>query len=101
VAEEGQAPYLATGEGKHARYATLSHCWGRSTLAMTTLENLQKHIDSIPLDILPKTFRDAIVVCRQLGIQYLWIDRLCIVQNSSIDWENNMTIWDRFTTTVL
>jgi hypothetical protein len=87
VAEEGQDPYLTSGEGKYARYATLSHCWGSSTAAMTTLENLREHQRAIPLGILPKTFRDAIVVCRKLEIQYLWIDRLCIMQNSISDWE--------------
>ena len=87
VAEEGQAPYLVSAEGTHAHYATLSHCWGQSKAAMTTLENLRERQTAIPFDTLPNTFKDAIVVCRKFGIQYLWIDRLCIVQNSKSDWE--------------
>jgi len=42
----------------------------------------------------PKTLKDAIVICRQLSIQYIWIDALCIVQDDSEDWEReskNMT----------
>ena len=39
------------------------------------------------LDDLPKTFRDAVKVTRGLGIQYLWIDSLCIVQGKDGDWE--------------
>ncbi|PVH85045.1 heterokaryon incompatibility, partial [Cadophora sp. DSE1049] len=35
---------------------------------------------------LPKTFRDTVVVTRRLGIRYLWIDSLCIIQDSSMDW---------------
>lgn len=35
---------------------------------------------------LPKTFQDAIVVVRSLGINYLWIDSLCIVQDDIDDW---------------
>jgi hypothetical protein len=87
VAEDGHEPYLANGGGKHARYATLSHCWGASTSAMTTSKTLREHQNAIPLDGLPKTFRDAVVICRHLGILYLWIDRLCIVQDSKSDWE--------------
>ncbi|KAF7542018.1 hypothetical protein G7054_g23 [Neopestalotiopsis clavispora] len=30
---------------------------------------------------------DAIVVTRQLGFRYLWIDSLCIIQTSKQDWE--------------
>ncbi|KAG9243250.1 hypothetical protein BJ878DRAFT_424067, partial [Calycina marina] len=36
---------------------------------------------------LPKTLRDAVVMTRYLGIRYLWIDSLCIIQNSTSDWQ--------------
>jgi hypothetical protein len=87
VAEEDQSPYLVSAKGTHAHYATLSHCWGQSRAAMTTLENLRERQTAISFDTLPNTFKDAIVVCRKLGIRYLWADRLCIVQNSKSDWE--------------
>lgn len=35
---------------------------------------------------MPKTFRDAIIVARQLDLRYLWIDSLCIIQDSADDW---------------
>jgi hypothetical protein len=35
---------------------------------------------------MPKTFRDAIVITKELGIQYIWIDSLCIIQDSASDW---------------
>jgi hypothetical protein len=41
----------------------------------------------IPWQQLPKTFQDAIRITRELGIQYLWIDALCIIQNDVQDWE--------------
>jgi hypothetical protein len=34
-----------------------------------------------------KTFQDAVVITRALGIQYLWIDSLCILQGDKDDWE--------------
>lgn len=35
---------------------------------------------------MPKTFRDAIAISKELGIQYIWIDSLCIIQDSASDW---------------
>jgi hypothetical protein len=41
----------------------------------------------IPFVELPKTFQDAIVVTRGLGIKYIWIDSLCICRDDKADWE--------------
>jgi hypothetical protein len=41
---------------------------------------------SIPLKGLEPTFQDAILLTRKLGLQYLWIDSLCIIQDSRKDW---------------
>ncbi|KAB8242097.1 heterokaryon incompatibility protein-domain-containing protein [Aspergillus flavus] len=40
----------------------------------------------INLDDLPANFWDAISINRRLGIRYLWIDALCIIQDSQDDW---------------
>lgn len=68
-------------------YACLSHCWGSHQLLRTLIGNLEafKH-DGIPWDQLPKTFQEAITFTRSLGLQYLWIDSLCIVQDDISDW---------------
>lgn len=42
---------------------------------------------SLPVDQLPRILCDAMQVCRALGLRYLWIDALCIIQNSKRDWE--------------
>lgn len=70
-----------------SNYAALSHCWGGAISPLLTTENLESFQESIPYTELPANFRDAIIITRQLGIQYLWIDSLCIIQNSKIDWE--------------
>jgi hypothetical protein len=49
---------------------------------------LKSHTKAIAIDKLPKTFQDAVDITRRLGIDYLWIDSLCIIQNSEDDWEN-------------
>ncbi|KAK3934992.1 heterokaryon incompatibility protein-domain-containing protein [Diplogelasinospora grovesii] len=68
-------------------YATLSHCWGRSRPLQTTTSNIGQHRLSIPLANMPLTFQHAVITARELGIKYLWIDSLCIIQGSSSDWE--------------
>ena len=71
-----------------ARYICLSHCWGSGEgIIRTTTSNLHAHLEGgIPLTTLPATFRDAVEVCRSLKILYLWLDSLCIVQDSDEDW---------------
>lgn len=48
----------------------------------------------IPLDNFPLTFRDAILITRRLGYQYLWIDSLCIIQDSIEDWQREAASMD-------
>lgn len=67
-------------------YVSLSHCWGDKTFLRLLQSNLSRFQEQIPLEKLPKTFKDAIELTKRLGIRYLWIDSLCIVQDSSEDW---------------
>lgn len=56
------------------RYACLSHCWGvNSEVTKTTTNNVNEFMTNIPWDQLTATFREAITICRRLGISYLWI----------------------------
>ncbi|KAK8093522.1 hypothetical protein PG997_000207 [Apiospora hydei] len=73
-----------------ARYVALSHCWGQLTDAekfCTTRSTLNANKTHIPLDRLPKNFRDAVAVAREIGAQYLWIDSICIIQGDEADWK--------------
>ncbi|KAJ0117888.1 hypothetical protein J7T55_014338 [Diaporthe amygdali] len=36
---------------------------------------------------LSKTFKDAVEVVRALGLSYIWIDSLCIIQDNDDDWK--------------
>ena len=87
VRHTDQDPRIVDGHGRAGHYATLSHCWGHSPTFKTEVENLRLHKDHIAFGNLPKTFREAIEVCRELEIPYLWIDSLCIIQDSKGDWE--------------
>ncbi|OAL46357.1 HET-domain-containing protein [Pyrenochaeta sp. DS3sAY3a] len=52
----------------------------------TTLENVDQHLKFIDIADLPATFQDAVLITQKLGHQYLWIDSLCIIQDSPEDW---------------
>ena len=67
-------------------YLSLSHCWGSAVFLKLTLQNIDSLKFGISCSTLPKTFRDAAYITHKLGLKYLWIDSLCIVQNSVEDW---------------
>ncbi|KAE8444137.1 hypothetical protein EG329_000825 [Mollisiaceae sp. DMI_Dod_QoI] len=68
------------------RYVTLSHCWGDVEFYHLTKETLAHFEDGIEIDKLPKTFHHAIDFACRLGVRYIWIDSLCILQDSTKDW---------------
>jgi hypothetical protein len=70
-----------------ANYLALSHIWGKSQFTKLTASNFQDLQESISPSDLSQTFHDAIIVARRLGVRYLWIDSLCIVQDSPEDWQ--------------
>jgi hypothetical protein len=67
-------------------YVTLSHCWGGGTSFTLKSENLEAMKRGLHVSRLPKTFQDAMRIALELGYRYIWIDSLCIVQNSADDW---------------
>lgn len=74
--------------GQDYRYATLSHCWGSSRKFLTTKQNILGMKRGFCLsEEVPKTFQDAMIVAHRLGIPYLWIDTLCIIQDNLSDWD--------------
>ncbi|KAI9162777.1 hypothetical protein HJFPF1_04369 [Paramyrothecium foliicola] len=76
-------------EGEEGTYIALSYCWGSNPEFhfKTTQETLNKHRDGIDYASLPLTQREAILATLYLGIRYLWIDSMCIIQDSPHDWE--------------
>ena len=69
------------------RYIALSYCWGKSGNLTTTIHNLDTMQTGIKWDTIPQTIKDAILVTRKLGVRYLWVDALCIIQGPGGDWE--------------
>ncbi|EMC91824.1 hypothetical protein BAUCODRAFT_52925, partial [Baudoinia panamericana UAMH 10762] len=72
----------------------LSHCWGGMQPIRLTVWNRAEFLERIHFDSLPLTFRNAIAVTRRLCIRYLWIDSLCIIQDSRDDWDHEAALMD-------
>lgn len=116
VEKDGPVKLIET-TGQEGRYLCLSHCWGEpenhpprttegghpvepgmgfegeldSDNVMRTLRTIDKHKEGIPWTDLSKTFQDAVSFVRALGESYMWIDSLCIIQDSPQDWAQEST----------
>jgi hypothetical protein len=90
-ADESEEPRLIETSGESGLWTTLSHRWGGPSSFKLTEENLLALKKIIPVDLLPQNFKDAITVTRKLGLRYVWIDSLCIIQNSATDWAKQCT----------
>ncbi|KAK8850892.1 hypothetical protein PGQ11_013371 [Apiospora arundinis] len=102
--EEGKVRLLCPAEQPglfeaSRRYASLSHCWGswgaeeNPVLLSTNLAD--RKLAGLPWGALPKTFQDAFKIASWLELEWLWIDSLCIVQDSKSDWQNEASAMDR------
>ena len=83
---ESQDPRLCLANENVHFWVALSYCWGGQSefvLNDTTIESLMQ---GVPLCDYPATLRDAVVITRNLGIRHLWVDALCIKQDSEDDW---------------
>ncbi|KAI7786223.1 HET-domain-containing protein [Diaporthe eres] len=79
---------LQSGRSSDFKYAALSYCWGSGeSQAKTTSATLNDRQAGISATEMPPTLRDAIRVTRALGISFLWVDALCILQDDISDWE--------------
>jgi Heterokaryon incompatibility protein (HET) len=75
---------VTSQEGKeHYPYVTLSYKWGsdRRSMMQLTRETLGQMTCSVDTNNLPRIFREAVDATQRLGVRYLWIDALCIVQD--------------------
>jgi len=73
-------------------YAALSHCWGKEKIKPQLWgKNYARMIESISIFGLALNFQHAVAVSRSIGVRYLWIDSLCIIQDSELDWQIEST----------
>ncbi|PVH87791.1 HET-domain-containing protein [Cadophora sp. DSE1049] len=86
--EAGRHARIVMGGGEMSRYGTLSHCWGqRGNHRILTKATLKSWLKPFGITELPQTYQDAIMVTKRLGLRYLWVDSLCILQDVEEDWK--------------
>jgi hypothetical protein len=70
----------------NCRYATLSYCWGSTTMLRHTQANSAdlKAEGSLNKANTPATVSDAMLLVGGLGERYLWVDALCIIQDNPL-----------------
>jgi hypothetical protein len=88
-----QNPVLRETDGSRGTYITLSHRWNEATeKCKTTMSNLEERNSTLELATLSKTFQHAILITQRLGIQFLWIDSICIIQDGDKgrDWKKEV-----------
>lgn len=71
-------------------YTALSYCWGDALILKTTKATLDHHMRQLPIHEVPLTITDAFAVTRRLGLRYIWVDALCIVQDDEEDWNGEV-----------
>jgi len=87
IPEDRKEPLrLRTTVGQRGQYAALSYVWGNGTTFSSTKATLATRMEGFKLRELPKTVRDAVKIARHMGLQYLWVDALCIIQGDLYDW---------------
>ncbi|KAM3084572.1 hypothetical protein ACMFMF_001926 [Clarireedia jacksonii] len=77
-------------ESQKAHYVALSYCGGGPQTFATTTQTLKIMREGFKASSLPQTLQDAVKVTQNLGIDYLWIDSLCIIQDSDEDKFNEL-----------
>lgn len=80
-------------------YVALSYTWGKAAVFATT----KAHIKSLQepngvlkyMDHIPRAVKEAIELVRYLGLRYIWVDSLCIVQDSRDSLWLNLNMMDQ------
>ncbi|KAL7963429.1 heterokaryon incompatibility protein domain-containing protein [Trichoderma compactum] len=80
-------PRVFISHGAKADYIALSHCWGGKIESVLTSKTYHDYQQALPISEISANFKDSFRIARELGIQYIWIDSLCIIQDSKEDWE--------------
>jgi len=78
--------FFEPAAGQRGQYVALGYCWGDYTECRTSKANLAERLERIQFHLLPEVYAHAVKIARGLGIRYLWIDALCIIQDDTDDW---------------
>ncbi|OCL15185.1 HET-domain-containing protein, partial [Glonium stellatum] len=86
VGSHDHAPCLYESHGEESDYIALSYCWGLGRSLTTTKSSYAARVTGISWEDFPNTIRDAMIFTQNIGVQFIWIDALCIIQDDAEDW---------------
>ncbi|KAK3379710.1 heterokaryon incompatibility protein-domain-containing protein [Lasiosphaeria ovina] len=92
TAKAGQVSVVDFDPSAMEKFSALSYCWGdkdeleRNRPLKLTASTFDHLLSDIPVSKLPLTLKQAVTVCGYLGLEYIWIDALCIIQTDTSDW---------------
>lgn len=67
-------------------YIALSHCWGEAQPLRSLTTNFISLQQSIEFEDLTAVFQNCVTTAKKFGVNYVWIDSLCIIQDDRVDW---------------
>lgn len=79
---------VETQPGQKGVYACLSHRWGGSEAGRATRSSYPAMLERVEWQTIPRTFQDSLRFLLALGIENVWIDYYCIIQDDPLDWQN-------------
>ncbi|ETS86078.1 hypothetical protein PFICI_04103 [Pestalotiopsis fici W106-1] len=85
VGSNDTPPRIYVSNRERVPYAVLSYCWGANQNILLLTTNVNAYTECIPVESLPRTIADAVIITRKMKLRYLWVDALCILQNSEED----------------
>ena len=85
VSKDGDSIELIQRDDRKGLYIALSYPWGARNNFIMINASLDTMTQGVLTPVLPQTIKDAVLVCHKLGFTYLWVDSLCIIQDSASD----------------
>ncbi|KAF1984875.1 HET-domain-containing protein [Aulographum hederae CBS 113979] len=90
VGTNGLSPRIVETKSSPFTDCALSYCWGGDQPYKLTKSNLSEHKLQVHIPPEAKTIHDALVTTWNLGLRYIWIDALCIIQDDDADMEREL-----------
>ncbi|KAF2095905.1 HET-domain-containing protein [Rhizodiscina lignyota] len=90
VLEQTQIARVYETAHENGRYVALSYCWGGPQMIALTTATRSQMERGICISSLPRTLQDAIFITRMLGLRYIWVDSMCIIQDDPADKEKEL-----------
>lgn len=82
------------------QYVALNYCWGPTQNFKLQKSTRQALSSGVAIEILPRIMQDAIHFTQSINLDWLWVDSLCIIQDSQEDWNrevlNMRRVYDDF-----